>query len=74
MNCEKCGGRRKLIATIPEGEIARKILAHLKLPVNAEGFLAIRAPPWEDFGWAYAANDEAADDWPMDLADPDAAA
>jgi hypothetical protein len=65
-----------LIATIPEGEIATKILAHLKLPVTAEGFLPIRAPPWEDFGWAYsAANDEAMeDDWPLDLADPDAAA
>lgn len=52
-----------------------KIQAHLKLPIAAEGFLPIRAPPWDDFGWAYAANDDAvADDWPMNLADPAAAA
>jgi hypothetical protein len=76
LHCEKCGGRRKLIAAIAEGEIAVKILAHLKLPIEAEGFLPIRAPPWDDFGWAYsAANEDAADDdWPVDLPDDDAAA
>lgn len=75
LHCDGCGGRRRLLATIPEGEIASKILAHLNLPVTAEGFLPIRAPPWEDFGWAYAARDDAADaDWPTELADPDAAA
>jgi hypothetical protein len=76
LHCEKCGGRRKLIAAIGEGEIAVKILAHLKLPIEAEGFLPIRAPPWDDFGWAYAANDDDAadDDWPIDLPDDDAAA
>ena len=53
-----CGGRREVIALIPSGEIATKILAHLRMPVTAEGFLPIRAPPWgEDFGWA-AANEE----------------
>ncbi len=53
-----CGGRREVIALIPSGEIATKILAHLRMPLTAEGFLPIRAPPWrEDFGWA-AANDE----------------
>jgi hypothetical protein len=75
LHCDGCGGRRRLIATIPEGEIATKILGHLNLPVTAEGFLPIRAPPWEDFGWAYAANEDAVDDdWPTELADPDAAA
>jgi hypothetical protein len=76
LRCDGCGGKRRLLATIPEGEIATKILTHLNLPVDAEGFLPIRAPPWQDFGWAYsAANDEAVDDdWPLDLADPDAAA
>ena len=76
--CDKCGGRRKIIATIPHGPIAEKILTHLKLPLTAEGFAPIRAPPWEDFGWAYASNfagDEPFgpppdDDWPMDAADP----
>ncbi len=82
LHCEKCGGRRSVIATIPEGDIAKKILAHLKLPIEAEGFLPIRAPPWEDpsassgqaCGWAYAANEDAVDeDWP-DLPEADAAA
>ena len=41
LHCEKCGGRRSVIATIPEGDIAQKILAHLKLPLEAEGFLAL---------------------------------
>ena len=54
-----CGGRREVIALIPEGAIATKILAHLKLPIDAEGFLPIRAPPWDaDFSQALAANDE----------------
>ena len=57
-----CGGRREVIALIPSGEIAAKILRHLKLPVEAEGFLPIRAPPWnDDYGWL-AANDEV-DQW-----------
>ncbi len=57
--CHKCGGRREVIALIPSGEIATKILAHLKLPLTAEGFLPIRAPPWDaDFSQALAANDE----------------
>ena len=59
LSCDKCGGRREVIALIPSGEIATKILAHLKLPLTAEGYLPIRAPPWDDdFGWATAVNDE----------------
>ena len=59
LSCEKCGGQREMIALIPSGEIAAKILAHLKLPVDAEGFLPIRAPPWDpDFSQALVANDE----------------
>ncbi len=55
LHCDRCGGRREVIAMIPSGEIATKILAHLKLPVAAEGFLPIRAPPWaDDFGRAEA--------------------
>ena len=61
LECQ-CGGRREVIALIPSGEIATKILCHLKLPVEAEGFLPIRAPPWDDdCGWL-AANDEV-DQW-----------
>ena len=54
-----CGGRREVIALIPTGDIATKILAQLRLPVTAESFLPIRAPPWaDDYGWL-AANAEA---------------
>ncbi len=53
-----CGGRREVIAPIPSGEIATKILAHLHLPVTAEGLLPIRAPPWDDDLGRGAANDE----------------
>ncbi len=45
----------EIIAMIPPGDIATKILAHLKLPKAAKGFLPIRAPPWaDDFAWAEA--------------------
>ncbi len=58
LNCA-CGGGREVIALIPSGEIATKILTHLRLPVTAENFLPIRAPPWNaDFSQALAANDE----------------
>ena len=40
-----CGGRREVIAVIPSGEIATKILAHLKLPVQAEGSRVLTRPP-----------------------------
>ena len=40
-------------------------LAHLKLPVDAEGFLPIRAPPWDPFVEAMlAGNDDCVDDDP----------
>ena len=40
----------------------------LKLPLTAEGFLPIRAPPWQDgFGWPDADNDDLVDDEPADL-------
>ena len=68
LHCDHCGGRREVIALIPEGEIATRILAHLKLPVDAQGFLPIRAPPWDPFlTEIFAENDDCADDEPADL-------
>jgi hypothetical protein len=59
------GGRREVIALIPEGAIAVRILAHLKLPVEVEGFLPIRAPPWDpSFEAMLAVNDDYVDDAP----------
>ena len=66
LDCD-CGGKRHIIATIPQGAIAQRILAHLGLPLTATGYLPIRAPPWDDFEWAYtASNDDAVDEAPAD--------
>ena len=46
LDCE-CGGKRHIIATIPQGAIAQRILTHLGLPLTATGYQAVRAPPWE---------------------------
>ena len=40
-----CGGRRELLALIPAGETASKILAHLKLPSKPPAFARARPPP-----------------------------
>jgi len=32
--CRLCGGERRIIAQIDEGPVARKILAHLGLPIG----------------------------------------
>ena len=65
LSCSACGGRREVIALIPEGAIATRILGHLKLPVDAQGFLPIRAPPWDPFVEAMLpGNDDCADDDP----------
>jgi hypothetical protein len=69
--CYRCGGRREVIAVIPSGAIAKKILAHLKLPVEATGFATIRGPPQRfDDGWAQAANEDCGDDEYADLPFP----
>jgi hypothetical protein len=66
--CDRCGGRREVIAVIPSRAIATKILAHLKLPVDATGFATIRGPPQRfDDGWAAAANEDCGDDDYADL-------
>ncbi len=67
LHCDRCDGRREVIALIPEGDIATRILAHLKLPVDAQGFLPIRAPPWDPFVEAMlAGNDDYVDDDPSE--------
>ena len=50
--CAVCGGRRRIIAEIKEGPVARKILAHLGLPTfapkPAQGGLFATGPPEVD--------------------------
>ncbi len=40
-----CGGRREVIALIPSGEIATKILAHLRMLVTDAQFSSLTRPP-----------------------------
>ena len=35
LHCDKCGGTKQVIAAIPPGAIASKILRHLGLPFSA---------------------------------------
>ena len=58
LTCEKCGGTKQVIAAIPAGAIATKILRHLGLPTQVVTKAApcdvwrVRGPPGEldDFG------------------------
>lgn len=45
LHCDRCGGRRRLVALIQTPKVAEKILAHLGLPTHAPATLAARAPP-----------------------------
>ncbi len=45
LRCERCGGRRKLIALITQTPVAKKILVHLGLPAKAPASWPARAPP-----------------------------
>jgi uncharacterized protein YbaR (Trm112 family) len=43
--CPGCGGRLRLLATIEEPEMVRKILSHLGIPTECPEALPARAPP-----------------------------
>ena len=43
--CRRCGGRMRLIATIEDPEVVRKILGHLGLPTDVPRPFPSRAPP-----------------------------
>ena len=43
--CPHCGGGRKLISLITDPVIIRRILAHLKLPLEFPSVAPPRAPP-----------------------------
>jgi hypothetical protein len=64
-----CGARKRVIATIPTGPVAERILRHVGLSATAEDFVEIRGPPadlWPaDEEPGHAANDDGIDDWPQ---------
>jgi hypothetical protein len=47
--CSKCGGKRRVIATIKDGPAIKKVLEHLGLPSEPLPMAPARAPPQADF-------------------------
>jgi hypothetical protein len=47
--CARCGGRMRVVATIEDPVVIRKILTHLGLPTAAP---APRPPPADLFDWS----------------------
>lgn len=45
LSCPKCGGRLQLIATILDGQVARRILEHLRRPSRPPDTAPARDPP-----------------------------
>ncbi|HNN97699.1 MAG TPA: hypothetical protein PKI03_35785 [Pseudomonadota bacterium] len=47
LTCDRCGGKRRLVALGDKQEAITKILAHLGLPKEAPSAWPARAPPQE---------------------------
>jgi len=47
--CARCGGRMRVVASIEDPVVVRKILTHLGLPTDVQ---APRPPPSDLFGWS----------------------
>jgi hypothetical protein len=47
--CSKCGGKRRIIATIKDGPSIKKVLGHLGVTPNPLPMAPARAPPQPDF-------------------------
>jgi hypothetical protein len=45
--CPRCGGRMRLLATIEQHEVVRRILSHLGLATELPSPCPSRAPPWD---------------------------
>lgn len=43
--CTRCGGRMRLLAMIEQGDVIRRILGHLGLPIELPKPRPSRAPP-----------------------------
>jgi hypothetical protein len=51
--CTECGGRLRLLATIEDAAVVRRILSHLGIAADCPEALPARSPPWAeqfDFG------------------------
>jgi len=45
LNCDFCGGRRKVLAFLTDPHVIRKILDHLGLATEPPPLAPVRAPP-----------------------------
>jgi hypothetical protein len=46
-SCPKCGGRRRVLASLTEGAVLHRILRHLHLPATPPPLAPARGPPQE---------------------------
>jgi hypothetical protein len=46
LTCDRCEGKRRLVALVDKPEAIQKILAHLGLPTKPPTACPARAPPW----------------------------
>jgi hypothetical protein len=51
LTCPHCGGARRLIAMITDGDVVRRILEHLELPCAPPEIASARAPPELELAW-----------------------
>jgi hypothetical protein len=51
LTCHHCGGARRLIAMITDGDVVRRILEHLELPSAPPKIASARAPPETELAW-----------------------
>jgi len=51
LTCPDCGGPRRLIATVTDGLVVRRILDHLELKSSPTTIAPARAPPELEFAW-----------------------
>ena len=57
LKCDRCAGRRRVIAFITDTHVVTAILAHLGLPTLPPALASARAPPQAEFGFAVSTDD-----------------
>jgi hypothetical protein len=57
LQCDRCAGRRRVIAFITDTHVVTAILAHLGLPTLPPGLAPARAPPQAELGFVVSSDD-----------------
>ncbi len=66
--CDRCAGRRRVIAFITDTHVVTAILAHLGLPTLPPALTPARAPPQAELGFVVSTDDDFVDPPPGDSA------